>query len=586
MRILIVSQWYPPDAMKLLSDQAETLREFGHDVEFMAGLPNWPSGRLYPGYKMCLWMRETQKGVPITRLFVYPDHSRSGVKRALNFLSYAASATVLGPFLMRCCDAVYFVHPPATAALPAVLLSRLWDVPMAMEIQDMWPETLEATGMVGNRRVLGAMGWFCSWVYRRASAIRVISDGFKRNLVDKGVPADKVHVMSNWVDTDFYRPVEPDPDLVDKLACRGRFTVMFAGTVGLAQGLDVMLEAAAMLDDSPLVQFLIVGDGADSERLQEMAQRRNLANVRFLGRYPADAMAGMYAVADVLFVHLRDHPLFRITIPHKIFTYLASGKPILAAMEGDARGVVESARAGLCCPPGNPRALADTVRAFLAMEAREVAELGANGRRAALEHYSRRGVMRRIADMVEEMVARDASGPTVLFYRGEGRSDESGPGLPEGFAWELWSPSITRLTPPGAPAGVYGVWLLFHFLRVFWNRGYAVLLVRHADRVVHRSLVTPGYFRFPFMGRDDLQIGDTWTDPEYRGRGLAAFAIRRILAARGSPTSYWYVVEPDNTPSIRAAEKAGLRRVGSGVRRKRYGLHALGSFTMVAPQAA
>lgn len=403
MRILLLTQWYPPEPQTVVSDVAESLRDYGHDVAVLTGFPNYPSGKLYPGYRLKAFQRETIHDVPVIRVPLFPDHSRSGVKRAMNFLSFASSAALFGPWLAPRVDAIYVIHPPLTIGIPAGVLSRLRGVPFVYEIQDMWPETLRATGMVHSQRVLGLLDWYAKRVYRRAAAIRVISPGFRDNLVAKGVPADKIHVISNWVDTEFYRPVEPDPSLAVQTGMAGRFNVMYAGTIGLAQGLETILDAASLLGDLSEVQFVLVGDGADLERLQQRARSRGLKNVRFLGRYPAEEMSRLYALADVLLLHLRDDPLFRITIPHKVFAYMANAKPVLVAAHGDVAAVVESAGAGFSCLPSNPQAMADATRRFCAMPESNRRALGDNARRAACQSYARGPLTARIATMLEHV---------------------------------------------------------------------------------------------------------------------------------------------------------------------------------------
>jgi colanic acid biosynthesis glycosyl transferase WcaI len=362
LRILILTQWYPPEPMKLLSDLAEGLLELGHEVTVLTGFPNWPSGRLYPGYGLRLWRREERNRVRIVRVPLFPDHSRSRVKRTFNFLSFAISATVLGPFLVGRPEVMHVVHPPITIGLPAIVLSRLWGIRFTLEINDMWPENLLATGMVANNRLLFAIGRFARWVYSKAALVRVVSDGFRRNLLGKGVPDEKIRVIANWVDTDHYRPIASRPDLLEMFGMRGLFNVLYAGTIGLAQGLDVVLDAAVHLQASaPNAQFVLAGDGLEYDRLRTEAAGRRLTNVRFLGRLPGEEMPALYGCADALMLHLRSDPLYTITVPHKVYTYLAAGKPILVGGEGDSASLVTVSRAGLVFPPGNASALANSV---------------------------------------------------------------------------------------------------------------------------------------------------------------------------------------------------------------------------------
>jgi len=401
MRILILTQWYPPEPQEFLSELAQTLQTFGHQVTVMTGFPNWPSGKLYPGYRLRLWQKEELEGVPIIRVPLFPDHSHSSVRRIMNFVSFAISMTLLGPWLAPRVDVIHVIHPPLTMGLPAWIISHYQNIPFTFEIQDMWPETLQATGMLTNKRILAWVGQFAAWVYRQAATIRVISPGFRLNLIGKGVPSEKIHVISNWVDTEFYRPVNPSAELAQKLGLAGHFIVMYAGTIGLAQGLEIVLDAAHLLQRSPEILFVLVGDGVDLSHLKKMAQEWQLQNVKFLGRLQGELMPELYALADVLLVHLKDDPLFRITIPHKVLTYLASGKPVLAAIEGDAADVVRNSGAGMTCAPGDPQALADAVRKFYQMMPSDRVTMGENGRNAAYEIYGRTNLVGQIAKMLE-----------------------------------------------------------------------------------------------------------------------------------------------------------------------------------------
>lgn len=396
MKILILSQWYPPEPGLLQQELAQTLMAHGHLVTVLTGFPNFPSGQLYPGYRVKIWQKETIAGVSVVRVPLYPEHSRSRIKRVLNYLSFSLSASVLGGIIIARPDVMFVYHPPLTVGIPAYILSRLWRIPFVYQVQDMWPETLEATGMLNNTAILKAIGQFAKWLYKKAAAICVISPGFHDNLIKKGVPAGKIHVVSNWVDPEVYYVAELDNYLAEELKLSKRFNVMFAGVFGLAQGLEVVLQAAGLLHDLPDIQFVLVGDGIVLPELKKMASDKGLSNVLFMGRYPQDRMPGLYALADVLLVHLKDDPLFRITIPHKTLTYLASGKPIIAAVAGDTAAVVLQANAGLACEPGDPAALADAVKILYQLEKEELKRMGFNGRQAAQNLYSREHLVGKI----------------------------------------------------------------------------------------------------------------------------------------------------------------------------------------------
>lgn len=409
MRILLVSQYHPPEPNFKVGVLGAKLVNRGHRVTALTGFPTYPLGQVYEGYRQRPWRREVMDGVEVARVPLYPDHSRRVAKRALNYLSFAASATALGPFLAGRPDVVWVYHPPLTAVAPALWAATLHRAPLVVDVQDLWPETLVSSGLAPGSRVPGWVGRAASWVYRRAAALVVISEGFKRNLVAKGVPAEKIHVFHTWADESVYRPVEPDPALAAEHGMAGRFNVVFGGNIGPAQGLEVVLDAAERLADLPDVQFVVIGSGIDLSALEEGARSRGLSNVRFVGRQPEKRMPAFFALADALLIHLKRDPLFEITVPSKTFAYLACGRPILCGVSGDAAHVVEDAGAGMTFTPGDGAALAAAVRSLHAAPAEARARLGAAGRRAFLENYTSEVQMDRYEALFSTLARREVS---------------------------------------------------------------------------------------------------------------------------------------------------------------------------------
>jgi glycosyltransferase involved in cell wall biosynthesis len=389
MHILLLSQWYPPEPALLQPQLVESLQALGHRVTVLTGFPNYPSGDLYPGYQIRLYQKEELAGASVVRVPLYPDHSKSAKKRVANYLSFAVSVALLAGFLIEKPDVLFVYHPPLSVGAPAWLLSRL----------------LAATGMLNNHALLEYIGSFAQWVYRKSAAICVISPGFRSNLIEKGVSPDKVHVISNWVDSVQLYPVAPDASLATSLGLAGKFNVMFAGNLGEAQGLERVIEAASLLQHEKSIQFVFVGDGTARPMLEARIKQLGLDNVRFLGRYPSSQMAALYALADVLLVHLKRDPLFAITIPHKIFSYMACAKPILGAVEGDSANLIRSAQAGLICPPEDAAALAETVLEFCSMSEEQRRLMGARGRETVVASYDRTILVNQIEQILCEVVA-------------------------------------------------------------------------------------------------------------------------------------------------------------------------------------
>jgi colanic acid biosynthesis glycosyl transferase WcaI len=265
---------------------------------------------------------------------------------------------------------------------------------------------LAATGMMPSPLAQRALGRLANWTYRRAAALTVVTPGFKTNLIAKGVPAEKIHVIPNWADEDIYRPLPRDEDLAAEHGLAGRFNVIYGGNLGAAQAMSSVLSAATLLQDLPPVQFVLIGDGLEEASLRQAARERGLENVRFIGRQPAEQMPYFFALADGLLVHLKRDPLFEITIPSKTVAYLACGRPILMAVTGDAAEIVRSADAGLACPPEDPAALAQAVRNLYAMSPAQRDAMGQAGRRAFLANYTRSVLMNRYEALFGEVVGQ------------------------------------------------------------------------------------------------------------------------------------------------------------------------------------
>jgi glycosyltransferase involved in cell wall biosynthesis len=385
MNILILTQWFEPEPHFKGIKFAKALQKKGHSVEVLTGFPNYPGGKVYPGYRIRLWQKDVMDGIAILRVALYPSHDRSIIGRVMNYVSFAVSSAILGVLLVKKADVAYVYHPPATLGLPALALKYLRGIPIVYDIQDLWPDTLAATGMVKYPWILRLLGWGCLCVYRFVDKITVLSPGFKACLVDRGVPEQKVTVIYNWSN-----PIpDEESDVPFESQMDGKFVVLFAGNLGTAQGLDTVLDAARLLGDMhPEVCFALAGSGVEEARLRQRVQVEGLHNVVFLGRRPPDKMGPLYARADALLVHLRDEPLFTITIPSKTQAYLAVGKPILMGVRGDAAEMLKRAGAGIVFPPQNPEEMVKAMETLLSMSENARSILGSSGRRFYVDNLS------------------------------------------------------------------------------------------------------------------------------------------------------------------------------------------------------
>ena len=375
-----MSQWFDPEPDFKGLIFAKELVSMGHEVEVLTGFPNYPGGKLYPGYRVRLLQRETMDGISIIRVPLYPSHDGSSLKRILNYVSFAFSAAIMGPLLLKKADVVYVYHAPATVALPAMMLKLLRKMPFVYDINDLWPDTLSASGMLNNNIILKCVEMWCQLTYKLADHIVVVCPGFKKILHERGVPDDKVTMIYNWCDDshiatmDKLEAAKCEPELA------GHFNVVFAGTMGKAQALSAVLEAAAIIAGHlPGVQFVFIGGGIDVARLQQLSEQLQLTNVLFLPRRPVTEISTALCMADVLLVHLKDDPLFEITVPSKTTAYLAAGRPIIMAVRGDAADLVEQAGAGIVCIPENAESIAEAVSRFVEMTQQERDDFGNRG---------------------------------------------------------------------------------------------------------------------------------------------------------------------------------------------------------------
>lgn len=388
MRIAMMSQWYDPERGSAMTAGAiaRALRERGNDVQVVTGFPNYPDGVIYPGYKMKAYQREDLEGVAVHRSPLYMSHDTHAKRRAANYLSFAASASAVGLTRLGRVDVALVHSTPATVAIPAMARRLLRRTPYVVHIQDLWPETVTASGFLAEGRqgrVEGVLNRFCDSVYRHAAAIAVTSPGMADRIAARGVPAHKISFVPNWAEERHFHPAVPSNATIDSIGPRFPFTVMYAGAMGDVQALETLIDAAVLLKDRVDIGFLLVGGGGAETSLRDRAARAGLDNVRFVAHQPVEIMSEVLALGDVQVVSLRDRPIFRTTLPSKIQATLAAGRPIVCAVAGDAGDVVRAAGAGLVVQPESPREMAEAIVQIATMPAPERDTLGRNG----LRHY-------------------------------------------------------------------------------------------------------------------------------------------------------------------------------------------------------
>ncbi len=388
MRILIVSQYFWPEGFRI-NEVARSLVEKGVGVDVLTGKPNYPEGEICPGYRAWGCVKETWSGATVFRVPLFPRGARSALRLSLNYLSFVLSGLLLGPWLLRKRHYdVVFVYglSPILLAIPAVFLAWIKRRKLIVWVQDLWPDSLSATGFVRSPLVLRAMEWVVRWIYRHSDLLLVQSRAFEAPVAALA-PGKPIIYYPNSVDATFAEPPSTEVALPEVPALEEGFAVMFAGNVGAGQAVEVMVEAAALLKDVSQIRFIVFGKGSRWDWMREQVQVLGLTNLHLPGRFPVNTMPGLMQKAGALLVTLADEPIFAMTVPNKIQAYMAAGRPIVACLNGEGARLVEEAQAGFSVPAQDAKALATTILRLYQMPAEDRARLGANGRRYFKAHF-------------------------------------------------------------------------------------------------------------------------------------------------------------------------------------------------------
>jgi hypothetical protein len=408
LRILFISDNYPPEVnapARRTSEHARRWVEAGAEVCVVTCAPNFPQGRVYEGWRNRLIQRSSVDGVQVVRVWSFITANQGFVLRVLDYLSFALRAVFAG--LGQEADVIVATSPQLFTTLSALALSMIKRKPWVFELRDLWPESIEAVGVLRRRWLIRQLERLELFLYRRASAIVAVTPAFKDNLVRRGVPAGKIHVVTNGADLGALRPRPKDPELVRRLGLEGAFVVAYVGTHGMAHALSFIVEAAAGLAD-PRVRFLFVGDGAEKEAVRARAKALGLANALFLPAVPADEAADYLSLADVALVPLKRSETFKTVIPSKIFEAAALGIPVLLGVEGQAAEIVDAYSCGLNFVPED----AEDFRAKLGMLTADAAlrQRLARGGASLARDYDRAALAERMLTILKELGAAGEPG--------------------------------------------------------------------------------------------------------------------------------------------------------------------------------
>lgn len=410
LRVLVVTQYFWPENMRI-NDLVRDLKDKGHEVTVLTGLPNYPEGEVFESYRAAPGDFAVYHGADVVRVPLLPRGKRS-IQLMLNYASFILSASTLGVFKLRGRQYdVLFVYgaSPIMAAIPALVIGRLKKAPVFVWVLDLWPESLRAVGVVRNPRLLALVGKMVSWIYNRTDYLLLQSHGFLENVKQyctRRIADERLVYFPSWAEDDFSSSDSTTSPLI--ATDPSVFTVVFAGNLGEAQDFPAVLDAAEALRDTAAIRWVIVGAGRMSAWLTEQVRERQLNNVHLLGRHPLETMPGLFAQADALLVSLKTNDVFQRTIPGKVQAYLASGRPLLGMINGEAARVIRESGAGFACDSSDAQGLAAITSTLAGTALAQRDAMGEAGRQYYLEHYSKPKLMARLESLFREATLRKA----------------------------------------------------------------------------------------------------------------------------------------------------------------------------------
>lgn len=404
MRILILSQYFWPESFRI-NEVARDLLQAGHQVEVLTAMPNYPEGVFYPGYSNPKPMQEEWNDIRVHRLPIIARGKRNKYKLALNYLSFIFSGLLIGPFLLRRrkFDVVFVYAPsPIFQVIPASFIGWLKKAPVVLWVQDLWPQSVSATGHIKSKLALKLLEKAVSFAYQHTDFILAQSEAFIPQIKRLCPPSTPVKYLPNSVDDSFLSPAPKHQ--VSIKALETGFNVMFAGNIGSAQAIETIIDAAEKLKLNAQIKFVILGRGSKLDWLKTQISSRHLNNILLAGHHPVEAMPHLLRQASVLLVTLAKQPIFELTIPSKIQAYLASGKPVIACLDGEGARIVKEAKAGLTAPAENSRLLAEAILHLCHSNHNDLEQMGLNGQNYFKMHFQHHLVMNSLLRYLVEAI--------------------------------------------------------------------------------------------------------------------------------------------------------------------------------------
>lgn len=406
LKAVFICQYYPPEQAPIgvmLRELSRDLAENGHQVTVVTGFPNHPSGRVFPGFKRRLFSTSREGGVKVIRCWLHVSPSKTVFRRLLNFISFGISSFLAVLFFEKP-DLILAVSPPLSNGITAMLLKGIKNCRYIFNVQDIYPDAAVNAGVVRDSLLIGFFQKLEKAIYRKARKVTVISEGFKENLIRKGVSSGKVEIIYNWIDASEIVPQPRENEFALKQGLKGKFVVLYSGTIGIISGAEIILECAQKLKNSPDIVFLMVGEGVVKDRIQIAAAQRGLDNIRMLPFQPREILSQVLSSANLAVLTLQKNR-GKSSVPSKVLGYMAAARPVAASLDqdSDTARFLERAGCGICVPAEDAKALTEAILNLYHDPNRRL-KLGQNGREFLLKYGERKVGTAQYQELMEECV--------------------------------------------------------------------------------------------------------------------------------------------------------------------------------------
>lgn len=402
MKILFLTQYCPPEVgapQNRIFEFAKQLKKFGHEITILTAMPNYPEGEIFEEYKGKKVVVEELEGIKVVRTGIYATKDKSFTKRLRNYLSFTFSSVFTGVKFIEKQDVIITESPPLFLGWSGYVLSKMKKAKFVFNISDLWPESAVKLGVLHNKALIKMSTCLEEFCYKKACAVTGQTRGIVDNIVNRGIDKNKVHLITNGVDTEFFKRENRDEEFRKEIGINNKFAICYAGIHGLAQGLQTVIEAAELLKNYNDIKFIFFGDGPEKSDLINMVNEKELTNVEFFPLQPKSKMPRIIASMDATVIPLKKLDLFKGALPSKMFEALSSELPIVLAVEGEAEKLINDAKAGITVESENPKEIAEAVlKLYNDEELRK--NLGKNGRKYVMNNFSRESITRKLENIL------------------------------------------------------------------------------------------------------------------------------------------------------------------------------------------